>query len=255
MVLGLEGLESNCGWSTDSLFPQAYFTPLVRLQDGLHVKMENCLPGNNAVSRALQAIYEKRERRGGEARSGMSVRADIHEDEVLSFLSFCFWHGLRPVIAPEMHVPGGGLEGAVMRGRDAELFLDLNGDEEGARAYYRYTGVELWSQAGGGEITDIVVPVRDGRIISGLGGAFFRERNENIRIVAVLQGGERTEERFGGIRRHVESLPPALNPSVIDRSFTVSPQDAERSRVDLFKSRGGLISGPRGGQLRCTWRR
>lgn len=142
-----------------------------------------------------------------------------------------------------------------MRGRDAELFLDLNGDEEGARAYYRYTGVELWSQAGGGEITDIVVPVRDGRIISGLGGAFFRERNENIRIVAVLQGGERTEERFGGIRRHVESLPPALNPSVIDRSFTVSPQDAERSRVDLFKSRGGLISGPRGGQLRCTWRR
>lgn len=113
----------------------------------------------------------------------------------------------------------------------------------------RTTAEELWGDTGGA-IDVFVSAVGTGGTITGVGGV-LKERNPNIRVVAVepagaavLSGGRAGQHRIPGIG--VGFVPPLLDRALVDEVVAVSDEHAFACARRLARQEG-ILAGPSAG--------
>jgi cysteine synthase A len=130
--------------------------------------------------------------------------------------------------------------------RDDDVFLpDQFSNPANPEAHRRTTGPELWA-ALDGNIDYLVAGVGTGGTITGA-GAFLKERNEDLKVVAVepasspvLSGGRPGPHKIQGIGAGF--VPPVLDRDLLDEVVSVDDEDAiETAR--LAARREGVLGG------------
>jgi cysteine synthase A len=106
------------------------------------------------------------------------------------------------------------------------------------------TAEEIW-QATNGELDVFISGVGTGGTITGV-GEVFKERKENIQIVAVepkssavLSGGQPGPHNIPGIGPGF--IPKILNKEIIDRIIPVTDEDAFNTSIRLAREEGLLV--------------
>lgn len=117
------------------------------------------------------------------------------------------------------------------------------------QAHYLTTGPEIWEQSGG-DVDVFVAGVGTGGTITGV-GRYLRERNANVKIVAVepagspvLSGGKAGPHGIQGIGAGF--VPKALDTGIYDEVLTVTEQEAYAAGRLLGRTQGllaGISSG------------
>jgi cysteine synthase A len=148
----------------------------------------------------------------------------------------------------------GGMSEAVAAARElarsADVFLpDQFSNPANPEAHRRTTGPEI-ERALGGRVDVLVAGVGTGGTITGAGG-YLRERNPQLRIVAVepagsavLSGGKAGPHRIQGIGAGF--VPPVLGRELLDEVLAVSDDDAIQTAWSCAR-RTGLLAGISGG--------
>ncbi len=110
--------------------------------------------------------------------------------------------------------------------------------------HYDTTAVELWNDTDG-DIDIFVAGVGTGGTLSGI-GKFFKEKNPNIKIVAVepttspvLSGGKSGPHKIQGIGAGF--IPQTYHAEVVDEILTVDNDDAIRTGRQLAQQEGLLV--------------
>jgi cysteine synthase A len=160
--------------------------------------------------------------------------------------------GLLRLYGAQVHVTEslGGMNEAVAAAqamaRDDDVFLpDQFSNPANPEAHRRTTGPELWA-ALDGNIDYLVAGVGTGGTITGA-GAFLKERNEDLKVVAVepasspvLSGGRPGPHKIQGIGAGF--VPPVLDRELLDEVISVDDEDAiETAR--LAARREGVLGG------------
>ena len=141
-------------------------------------------------------------------------------------------------------------------------YFDLNqyDNKENIEAHYRTTGPELWHDTEG-KITHFVCGIGTGGTLSGI-GRFLKEKNQDIRIIAVdpegsifaeyIKSGKITEGelyKIEGIGSDV--ITGALDKDVIDELISVSDKDSF-VRARLISRTEGISCGGSSGTVACA---
>lgn len=148
-----------------------------------------------------------------------------------------------------------GMSGAIARAE--ELGAEIAGsflprqfsNKANPAAHYSTTGPEIWRDAQG-HVDVFVAGIGTGGTITGA-GAYLREQNPNVRIVAVepaaspvLSGGKAGPHKIQGIGAGF--VPPVLNTEIYDEIITVENDQAFETGRDLARKEGllaGISSG------------
>jgi cysteine synthase A len=251
-------------------------TPMVQLkrlepEDGGHVfgKLEAFNPGGSVKDRIGVAMIEAAEKEGRiepgkstivEATSGNTgialafVCAAKGYDLVLTLPQGMSREreGLLRLYGAQVHITEsmGGMNEAVAAAqamaRDPNVFLpDQFSNPANPEVHRRTTGPELW-EALDGAVDVLVAGVGTGGTITGV-GEYLRERNPQLRIVAVeprgsavLSGGLPGPHRIQGIGAGF--VPAVLNRELLDEVIAVSDDDAIHTAWTCAK-RMGLLAG------------
>jgi cysteine synthase A len=160
--------------------------------------------------------------------------------------------GLLRLYGAQVHVTEslGGMNEAVAAAqalaRDPDVWLpDQFTNPANPEAHRRTTGPEIWD-ALDGDVDYLVAGVGTGGTITGT-GAFLKERNPALRVIAVepaasavLSGGRPGPHKIQGIGAGF--IPPVLDVGVLDEVIGVDDEDAlETAR--LVARREGVLSG------------
>lgn len=148
-----------------------------------------------------------------------------------------------------------GMAGAVSKAE--ELAAQIPGswiagqfdNSANAMAHYRTTGPEIWQQTNG-KVDVFVAGVGTGGTITGV-GRFLKERNPNVRIVAVEPKSSPllTEGRAGGHKIQgigANFVPKVLDRTILDEIVPVADEDAFAATRRLAHEKGilaGISSG------------
>ena len=136
---------------------------------------------------------------------------------------------------------------AIVRGHPSDYFMP-NQYENDANfmAHYYGTGPEVWSDTEG-KITHFVAGIGTGGTITGV-GTFLKEKNPNIKIVAVEpQKGHHIQ----GLRNTRESNLPTLlerRKNVIDKWYTINDNEAFET-VKQIATKENMFVGPSSGAV------
>ena len=132
---------------------------------------------------------------------------------------------------------------------DGAVILQQFENPANPQAHYKTTGPEIWEQTNG-KIDVFVACVGTGGTISGT-AAYLKEKNENIRIVAVepeesplLSKGFSAPHKIQGIGANF--IPATLERSLIDEILTVSGEEAVKTAKEISAKEGlfvGISSG------------
>ena len=249
-------------------------TPLLRLNrfaPGLDLlaKLERQNPAGSAKDRAALYMIRDAEAKGALAPGGMIIEPTSGNTGI-GIAALAAVLGYRAVIVmpdsmsvervkliaaygAEVVLTSGaeGMSGAVAKAeelRAANPGSVIAGQFENPAnplAHYETTGPEIWADAEG-RVDAFVAGVGTGGTITGV-GRFLREKNPDVRIVAVEPAGSPllSEGRSGahaiqGIGANF--VPEALDTSVYDEIITVSDEDALESMRALARTEG-LLAG------------
>ena len=249
-------------------------TPLLRLNrfaPGLDLlaKLERQNPAGSAKDRAALYMIRDAEAKGALAPGGMIIEPTSGNTGI-GIAALAAVLGYRAVIvmpdsmsvervkliaaygAEVVLTPGAeGMSGAVAKAeelRAANPGSVIAGQFENPAnplAHYETTGPEIWADAEG-RVDAFVAGVGTGGTITGV-GRFLREKNPDVRIVAVEPAGSPllSEGRSGahaiqGIGANF--VPEALDTSVYDEIITASDGDALESMRALARTEG-LLAG------------
>jgi cysteine synthase A len=155
-------------------------------------------------------------------------------------------YGARVQITESLGGMGEAVQAAREMARDADVFLpDQFSNPANPEAHRRTTGPEI-EQALEGRVDVLVAGVGTGGTITGV-GEYLRERNSDLRIVAVeprgsavLSGEPAGPHRIQGIGAGF--VPPVLNRELIDEVIAVSDDDAIQTAWTCAR-REGLLAG------------
>ena len=122
-------------------------------------------------------------------------------------------------------------------------------NQANAKAHYETTGPEIWKDTEG-NVDVFVSAVGSGGTVSGT-GKFFKEKNKNIKVVAVeaaaspvLEGGKPGPHKIQGISAGF--IPAVYNKDVVDEILPVKDEDAFNNGRALAQNEGlfiGISSG------------
>ncbi len=248
-------------------------TPLLRLNrfaPGLDLlaKLERQNPAGSAKDRAALYMIRDAEAKGALAPGGMIIEPTSGNTGI-GIAALAAVLGYRAVIVmpdsmsvervkliaaygAEVVLTSGaeGMSGAVAKAeelRAANPGSVIAGQFENPAnplAHYETTGPEIWADAEG-RVDAFVAGVGTGGTITGV-GRFLREKNPDVRIVAVEPAGSPllSEGRSGahaiqGIGANF--VPEALDTSVYDEIIAVSDEDALESMRALARTEGLLV--------------
>ena len=250
-------------------------TPMVQLTRiapegvGMFAKLEMLNPGGSVKDRIGVAMIEAAEAEGRiepgrttivEATSGNTgialafVCAAKGYDLVLTLPQGMSREreGLLRLYGAQVHVTEslGGMNEAVAaaqaRARDPDVWLpDQFTNPANPEAHRRTTGPEIW-EALDGDVDYLVAGVGTGGTITGT-GAFLKERNPALRVIAVepasspvLSGGRPGPHKIQGIGAGF--VPPVLDPELLDEVMPVDDEDA-LDTARLVARREGVLAG------------
>ena len=259
-------------------------TPLLRLNrfaPGLDLlaKLERQNPAGSAKDRAALYMIRDAEAKGALAPGGMIIEPTSGNTGI-GIAALAAVLGYRAVIvmpdsmsvervkliaaygAEVVLTPGAeGMSGAVAKAeelRAANPGSVIAGQFENPAnplAHYETTGPEIWADAEG-RVDAFVAGVGTGGTITGV-GRFLREKNPDVRIVAVEPAGSPllSEGRSGahaiqGIGANF--VPEALDTSVYDEIIAVSDEDALESMRALARTEGLLVGVSSGAAARAA---
>jgi cysteine synthase A len=160
--------------------------------------------------------------------------------------------GLLRLYGAQVHVTEslGGMNEAVAAAqalaRDPDVWLpDQFTNPANPEAHRRTTGPEIW-EALDGDVDYLVAGVGTGGTITGT-GAFLKERNPALRVIAVepassavLSGGVPGPHKIQGIGAGF--VPPVLDPELLDEVIAVDDEDA-LDTARLVARREGVLAG------------
>src|SRR3954449_4217611 len=160
--------------------------------------------------------------------------------------------GLLRLYGAQVHVTEslGGMNEAVAAAqalaRDPDVWLpDQFTNPANPEAHRRTTGPEIW-EALDGDVDYLVAGVGTGGTITGT-GAFLKERNPALRVIAVepasspvLSGGRPGPHKIQGIGAGF--VPPVLDPELLDEVIPVDDEDA-LDTARLVARREGVLAG------------
>ncbi len=158
--------------------------------------------------------------------------------------------GLLRLYGAQVHVTEslGGMNEAVAAAqamaRDDDVFLpDQFSNPANPEAHRRTTGPELW-EALDQKIDYLVAGVGTGGTITGA-GAFLKERNEDLKVIAVepasspvLSGGRPGPHKIQGIGAGF--VPPVLDRGLLDEIISVDDEDAIETAREAARREGVL---------------
>lgn len=155
-------------------------------------------------------------------------------------------YGARVEVTESLGGMSEAVAAAQAMARDSDVFLpDQFTNPANPEAHRKHTGPEL-QRALDGRIDVLVAGVGTGGTITGV-GEYLRERNRNLRVVAVeprgssvLSGGRAGPHRIQGIGAGF--VPPVLNRELLDEVIPVSDDDAIQTAWTCAK-RAGLLAG------------
>ena len=143
-----------------------------------------------------------------------------------------------------------GMTGAIARAEElakeipGSFIPDQFGNPANSRAHYLTTGPEIWEDTDG-SVDIFVAGVGTGGTITGT-GAYLKEKNSDVRIVAVepadsplLSGGKAGPHGIQGIGANF--IPKVLNQEIYDEVIPVTLDEAYEAGRDLGKTEGILV--------------
>jgi cysteine synthase len=154
--------------------------------------------------------------------------------------------GADLVLSPDQESVGGAIRRVrEMAAEDPRVFVPQQFENPAnPRAHYEHTARELWGQTGG-QIDCFVAGVGSGGTLQGV-GRFLKERNRDIRIVAVepencsaLMGHEPGLHQIQGIGDGF--IPDVLDVSLVDMVVQVSDEAALATTRRLSRDLGLLV--------------
>jgi cysteine synthase A len=258
-------------------------TPLVRLNRipdatgaEIFVKVESFNPGGSVKDRIALSMIEDAEA-NGKIEKGDTIIEPTSGNTGIGLALVCAVKGYRLILvmsesmsferrnllaaygAELMLTPAkDGMQGAIDKAGEVlkehpEYFMPNQFENPANPAIHkRTTAVEIW-EAMEGRIDAFVAGVGTGGTITGVGG-FLKEKNTNIKIVAVepagspvLSGGRPGPHKIQGIGAGF--VPKILNRAVIDKIITVSDDDAFKMAKRLAKEEGLLVGISSGANL------
>jgi cysteine synthase A len=159
-------------------------------------------------------------------------------------------YGARVQITESLGGMSEAVQAAQDMARDPDVFLpDQFSNPANPEAHRRSTGPEIY-EALDGRVDVLVAGVGTGGTITGV-GEYLRERNPNLRVVAVepqgsavLSGARPGPHRIQGIGAGF--VPPILGRELIDEVIPVSDDDAIQTAWSCAR-REGILAGISGG--------
>lgn len=160
-------------------------------------------------------------------------------------------YGAEVILTPAAeNIGGANAKAAELLEKIDNSFMPSQGaNPDNPKTHRNSTGPEIWNDLDG-KVDVFVASVGTGGTISGV-GAYLKEKNPNIHIVAVepagcpvLSGGEPGEHKIQGIGGG--AITPVCDVDIFDKIITVSDEDAFKTASDSAKLEGisvGISSG------------
>lgn len=154
-----------------------------------------------------------------------------------------------------------GMNGAVAKAEELRdsipgaIILGQFDNPANAKAHYKTTGPEIWEQMDG-KVDIFVAGVGTGGTVTGV-GAFLKEQNPNVKIVAVepeksplLSGGVAGPHGIQGIGANF--VPTVLKQDIIDEVLPIADEDALAEGRRFGKMEGVLVGISSGAALKAA---
>ena len=254
---------------TDNILSLIGNTPLIQLQgEPIFAKAEFLNPGGSIKDRVALAMIEGAERDGlltpestlveptsGNTGIGLALvgrlkgyRVKIVMPEGMSEerKKLIKAVGAELILTPdELSIPGAVAKAKeIVASEPGSVMLDQFSNKDNVRVHYEETAHELWRQMNG-KIDCFTAGVGSGGTLQGV-GSFLKERDKNIRIVAVepknvsaLLGHEPGLHQIQGIGDGF--IPDILDVSLVDDVIEVTDQDAIDTTRQLGRDNGLLV--------------
>ena len=247
----------------------------------LLVKLEGCNPAGSVKDRVALAMIEDAEKRGllkpggviieptsGNTGIGLAMAAAVKGYRAILTLPDTMSVERRRLLkayGAELVLTEGakGMKGAIEKAQalraeiDGAVILGQFDNPANPAAHQATTGPEIWEQTGG-KVDIFVAGVGTGGTVTGV-GAYLKERNPEIRIVAVepaaspvLSGGKAGPHPIQGIGAGF--VPRVLDAQIYDEVIEVTGEDAFAAGRAFGKSEGILVGISAGAALHAAAR-
>jgi cysteine synthase A len=249
------------------------FSQYYALKTPLLVKPESLNPGGSVKERAALAMIDDAENRGllkegstiieptsGNTGIGLAIVAAVRSYKIILTMPETMSLERRKLLkayGAQLVLTDGskGMHGAIEKAQELHKtipnsFIPSQFDNKAnVKAHYNTTAKEIWNDSSG--LIDILVcGVGTGGTITGV-GSFLKERNKNIKIVAIEPANSAVLSGFPAAKHQIQGIgagfiPPILERAVIDEIVKIEDEKAFETAKMLAQTEGilaGISSG------------